>query len=98
MSSPESWLSTWSGLSSNAILAKTAPAISQPTILIEYTGDPACFPSVIQEIYAGIGASDKRHQRVRGDHHGRALSAGEEPGRYVAGRLIQEWLREKFPA
>jgi hypothetical protein len=94
--SPESWLSTWSGLSSNATLAKTAPSITQPTLLVEYTGDPACFPSVVNDIYAGISSSDKRHERVRGDHHGRALSAGEEPGRYIAGRLLQQWLRETF--
>jgi len=94
--SPESWLSTWSGISSNALLSKTAPAIEQPSILIEYTGDQACFPSVIQEIFGGIGASDKRHERVRGDHHGRALTPDEEPGRYVAGRILQGWLREKF--
>jgi hypothetical protein len=95
--SPESWLSTWSGLSSNATLAKTAPSITQPTLLVEYTGDPACFPSVIRDIYAAIGTSDKRHERVRGDHHGRALGADEEPGRYIAGRLVQTWLRAKFP-
>jgi hypothetical protein len=95
--SPESWLSTWSGLSSNATLAKTAPAISQRTLLVEYTGDPACFPSVVRDIYAAIGSADKRHERVRGDHHGRALSPGEEPGRYIAGRVIQNWLRQKFP-
>src|SRR5713101_4780677 len=94
--SPESWLSTWSGLSSNATLAKTASSITQPTLLVEYTGDPACFPSVIRDIYSAIGSSDKRHERVRGDHHGRALTADEEPGRYVAGRLVQAWLREKF--
>jgi pimeloyl-ACP methyl ester carboxylesterase len=96
--SPESWLSTWSGLSSNALLAKTAPAITQPALLIEYTGDQACFPSVIREIFSSIGSSDKRHERVRGDHHGRALDPAEEPGRYVAGRILQAWLREKFPA
>jgi hypothetical protein len=95
--SPESWLSTWSGLSSNATLAKTASGITQPTLLVEYTGDPACFPSVIRDIYSAIGSSDKRHERVRGDHHGRALTADEEPGRYVAGRLLQAWLREQFP-
>ena len=94
--SPESWLSTWSGLSSNATLAKTASSIIQPTLLVEYTGDPACFPSVVRGIYETIGASDKRHERVRGDHHGRALRQGEEAGRYVAGRLLQDWLREKF--
>src|SRR6266850_1452738 len=94
--SPESWLSTWSGLSSNALLSKTTPSIEQPSILIEYTGDQACFPSIIREIFAGIRGSDKRHERVRGDHHGRALTPDEEPGRYLAGRILQGWLREKF--
>jgi hypothetical protein len=94
--SPESWLSTWSGLSSNATLAKTAPSIVQPTLLVEYTGDPACFPSVIREIYDSIAASDKKHERVAGDHHGRALTDGHEPGRYIAGRIVKAWLHEKF--
>ena len=94
--SPESWLSTWSGLTSNALLSKTTSSIEQPSLLIEYSGDQACFPTVIQDIYAGIRTSDKRHERVRGDHHGRALAADEEAGRYVAGRIVQSWLREKF--
>ena len=94
--SPEAWLSTWSGLASNALLSKTAPAIRQPTLMIEYTGDQACFPTDMRKIFSAIGAADKRHERVRGDHHGRALTAGEEPGRYAAGRLLQTWLRETF--
>jgi pimeloyl-ACP methyl ester carboxylesterase len=94
--SPEAWLSTWSGLASNALLAKTAPAVNQPSLVIEYTGDQCCFPSVIQDIYSSIGASDKRYEKVRGDHHGRALAAGEEPGRYQAGRILQAWLRDNF--
>jgi hypothetical protein len=94
--SPESWLSTWSGISSNATLAKTAPGIIQPTLLVEYTGDPACFPSVVGNIYRSIGASEKRHERVRGDHHGRALTVEEEPGRYIAGRILQQWLHDTF--
>ena len=96
--SPESWLSTWSGLSSNASLAKTAAAITHPTLVVEHTGDQACFPSIVREIFESVGARDKKLERVRGDHHGRALMADEEPGRYVAGRIIQSWLREKFPA
>lgn len=95
--SPESWLSTWSGISSNALLEKTLPAMSQPTLLIEYTGDQACFPSTIRKIYEDIASTDKRHERVRGDHHGRALTPEEQPGRYVAGQLIQDWLCDKFP-
>jgi pimeloyl-ACP methyl ester carboxylesterase len=93
---PESWLSTWSGLSSNAALAATAPAIVQPTLLIEYTGDQACFPADVRAIRDAIAAQDKQHLRIRGDHHGRALQAGEEPGRYRAGRELAAWLQQRF--
>lgn len=93
---PEAWLSTWSGISSNAALPKTAPAIQQPTLMVEYTGDTSTFPTVIADIFAAIGASNKAHLRFRGDHHGRALTSDEEPGRYVAGRALAEWLRANF--
>ncbi len=95
---PESWLSTWSGLSSNALLSKTAPAITQPVLLIEYTGDQCCFPSVIAAIAAGLGSAKVQHERVRGDHHGRALTPNKEAGRYVAGRMVADWLHATFPA
>ncbi|MBC7202012.1 MAG: alpha/beta hydrolase [Pusillimonas sp.] len=95
--SPESWLSTWSGISSNALLKKTLPALTQPTLLIEYTGDQACFPGTIQTIFSDIAATDKQHERVKGDHHGRALNPEDEAGRYIAGRLIQDWLKARFP-
>ena len=95
---PESWLSTWSALSSNASLAKTAAAITQPVLVVEYTGDQACFPSDVRRIVESIASTAKRHERVRGDHHGRALTPGEEPGRLEAGRLLAAWLRETFPA
>ncbi|WP_130357882.1 alpha/beta hydrolase [Pigmentiphaga kullae] len=93
---PESWLSTWSGLSSNAALEKTAGAITQPTLLVEYTGDQCTFPADIRAIHEQIGAADKRHLRVRGNHHGLALAPGEEPGQRIAGRAAGEWLREKM--
>lgn len=91
---PESWLSTWSGISSNAALDKTLSALHQPTLLLEYTGDQCTFPADIRQIYAQIPAQHKRHIRVRGNHHGMALSRDEEPGQHVAGQHIVEWLRE----
>lgn len=93
---PESWLSTWSGISSNAVLAKTLPPLTIPALLIEYTGDQACFPSDIRTIWDALAMADRQHVRVRGDHHGRALDKAEEPGRYAAGRHIQAWLQERF--
>jgi pimeloyl-ACP methyl ester carboxylesterase len=93
---PEAWLSTWSGLSSNAALVKTAPSIEQPAFMVEYTGDVSTFPSVARDIFAAIGTTQKTHVRVRGDHHGRALTNGEELGRSIAGAKVREWLREHF--
>lgn len=93
---PESWLSTWSSLSSNASLIKTGPAITVPVLVIEYTGDQASFPKDVQLIVESIGVSDKEHLRVRGDHHGRALTETEEPGRLEAGHLITKWLHKRF--
>lgn len=91
---PESWLSTWSGLSSNAALDKTLGALHQPTLLLEYTGDQCTFPADIEAIYRQIPGTDKQHLRVRGNHHGLALSGDEEPGQRIAGRHIVGWLRE----
>lgn len=93
---PESWLSTWSALSSNASVSRTAPAIDIPSLVIEYTGDQACFPGDVQTIYDALAAQDKQHLRIRGDHHGRALTDDEEPGRYQAGRDLAGWLQARF--
>jgi pimeloyl-ACP methyl ester carboxylesterase len=93
--SPESWLSTWSGLSSNAALEATAPAVTVPALLVEFTGDQTTFPLATADVFASIGAVDKTHVRVRGDHHGRPLEAGEEPGRTIAARAVGEWLHER---
>jgi pimeloyl-ACP methyl ester carboxylesterase len=95
---PESWLSTWSGISSNASLAKTAAAISVPTLLIEYTGDASTFPGTIQDIFERLSCADKTHERIRGDHHGRPLARGEVAGRYLAGQTIASWLSVRFPS
>lgn len=91
---PESWLSTWSGISSNASFEKCGADLVLPSFVIEYTGDQAAFPSDMAAIYDSIGTTAKRRERVRGNHHGQALAEGEESGQVVAGRLVQQWLRE----
>ena len=92
--SPEAWLSTWSGLSSNAALEVTAPSVSVPALLVEFTGDQTTFPRAIADIFASLGSNAKTHIRVRGDHHGRPLDPGGEPGRALAARAIGAWLHE----
>lgn len=89
---PESWLSTWSGLSSRASFIDCAGAIDQPTLLIEYTGDNAAFPADINTMFNAIGSTSKQHARVRGNHQGRALHETERSGQELAGEIISDWL------
>jgi len=91
---PESWLSTWSGLSSNASFERCGAEVTVPSMVIEYTGDQAAFPSDMEAIYQSLGTSAKRRERVRGNHHGQPLAEGEESGQVLAGRLLQQWLQE----
>jgi hypothetical protein len=90
---PESWLSTWSGISSNASFAKCSADIHMPTLMIEYTGDQAAFPGDMRAIYDNLASCEKQGHRVRGNHHGHALAEGEESGQIVAGQLVQQWLQ-----
>jgi pimeloyl-ACP methyl ester carboxylesterase len=95
---PESWLSTWSGLSSKAAMPETLKSVEQPTLVVEYSGDNTIFPADVDALYAVIPARDKSRVRFRGDHHGRPLARGEAPGRDAAGAHIGRWLKERFPA
>lgn len=93
---PESWLSTWSGLSSNASFEKCGPAIEQPVLQIEYSGDNTVFPSDSNAIFASLASSDKQRHRVRGNHHGQALKADEPLGQDLAAAHAIDWLRARF--
>ncbi|MGD9943298.1 MAG: alpha/beta hydrolase [Burkholderiaceae bacterium] len=94
---PESWLSTWSGLSTRASMQLCAPAIELPTLMIDYTGDNMVFPADADALFEMIGTRDKRRVSIDGDHHGRALRPGTDP-RAEAGRTLRGWLREQcFP-
>lgn len=93
---PESWLSTWSGLTSKAGVLRCAPAISQPTFVLRYTADACVFPEEIDAIFAALGASDKDRTSIRGTHHGQPIAAGEESGQVLAGRAIRAWLKDRL--
>lgn len=93
---PESWLSTWSGLTSNASFDKCGDAIEQPVIMIEYTGDNSVFPSDLDAIAGSIRSSNKTRHRIRGNHHGQSLRLDEPNGQEIAGERVVEWLSEHF--
>lgn len=92
---PESWLSNWSALSSNAGMERCAPSIRPPALMIEYTGDNSVFPKDADTIFAAIGSADKTRHRVHGNHHGRPIADGAPNGQHIAGQHIRDWLEAR---
>ncbi|QRG07248.1 alpha/beta hydrolase [Xanthobacter dioxanivorans] len=93
---PESWLSTWSSLSSLASFDLCGGAVEQPAQMIYYTGDNSVFPSDAAAIFAGLRTSDKERHDISGNHHGQSLRLNEESGQEIAARHILRWLGERF--
>jgi hypothetical protein len=89
---PESWLSNWSALSSNGGMEACAPSITQPTLMIEYTGDNSVFPADADAIFASIGSAEKVRHKVHGNHHGRPIADGVPNGQLIAGHKVRDWL------
>ncbi|RSM40393.1 alpha/beta hydrolase [Amycolatopsis balhimycina DSM 5908] len=96
LATPESWLSTWSGLSSNASLVRSLGGVAIPTLTIEFTGDCSVFPGDVQDALAALKAEDSTHLRVRADHFGRPLADGDESGIAVAVREVVAWTEERM--
>lgn len=94
---PGSWMSTWSATTSRASFLKNAPAVHTPTLLVEFTGDQACFPADARAMYAAFNTPDKEHVRIPGMHFGQPLAKGEPSGMRLAAQRIERWLDERFP-
>lgn len=97
LSTPDAWLSTWSGLSSNANFARCAPEVTIPTLFVEYTGDQATFPSVAKRMYEALGAADRTYTHVPGTHFGGSITEGARPGGAFAGEQLAAWIASRFP-
>jgi hypothetical protein len=93
----DSWLSNWSAISSNATMAKCAPSIQRPCLMIEFTADNGVFPSEVDELFELLPGPDKERCKIHGNHHGQAVLPKKPDGQIEAGRAIAEWLnRKKF--
>ncbi|WHU46522.1 alpha/beta hydrolase [Gordonia sp. L191] len=97
ITTPEAWLSTWSGISSRADFVRCAAGVEVPTLFIELTGDQAAFPSDTRRMVGALAARDKTHVAVRGTHFGGPIAPGEPTGYSLAGEQIQQWLAARFP-
>lgn len=95
-STPEAWLSTWSGISSRAGLVRCARGVRIPTLLVELTGDQACFPRDASAIVDALASQLVSHVRVPGTHFGGPLREGAPTAATLAGDAMSDWVNQNL--
>jgi pimeloyl-ACP methyl ester carboxylesterase len=100
LQSARAWLSTWSGLSSQADLPDTIRHVTIPTLIVYADGDCDIFPSEQQEIFEKSAAAEKELRTLPwADHY---LHPVGEEGRKLADpreRIIDltaPWIEERI--
>ncbi|OZD69987.1 alpha/beta hydrolase [Rhodococcus sp. 05-340-1] len=96
LSTPDAWLSTWSGLSSNANFVRCAPSVTVPSLFVELTGDQACFPEDASRMVEALGSVDKSRVAIEGTHFGGPIRDGAPTGASLAAADIDAWLSQHF--
>jgi alpha/beta superfamily hydrolase len=96
---PRAWLSTWSGLSSNADLLVNVPRIEEPMIVVHATRDRELyFDRDARPVFEASASRDKRLVRIEGARHYFEPDFGEKVAPDVE-RLMDvliPWIQERF--
>jgi hypothetical protein len=100
--SARGWLSTWSGLRSNAALERTLPAVGVPTLVVCPLADTDIHPAECRRAFAASGAADRQWAEVPwADHYlrpvGAAGAALGDPRARAAAEVLLPWLRARWP-
>lgn len=96
---PRAWLSTWSGLSSNADLVANVRRIAEPTLLVAAGCDREVFPRTdIAPTFEAIAAKDKRLVTIEGARHYFEPEPGEREAPHVEKCMdvVVPWIAERF--
>jgi alpha-beta hydrolase superfamily lysophospholipase len=97
--SARGWLSTWSGLRSQAALERTLPAVRVPTLVVGARADTDIYPSETRRAFAASGAADRTLVELENaDHYLRPVRPGAgDPRARVADEVLLPWLRARWP-
>jgi alpha/beta superfamily hydrolase len=96
---PHAWLSTWSGLSSNADLVANAARFDEPTLVVHAARDRELyFDRDARPVFEACAASDKRLVRIEGARHYFEPDFGESAAPDVERLMdvVVPWIRERF--
>jgi alpha-beta hydrolase superfamily lysophospholipase len=85
------WLSTWSGLSSNARLDTTMPKVEVPTLVVHATADTEIRRRQARDIANAAGSTDVTYEEIAGAPH---YLEGHRPETMA---LVADWIRARFP-
>lgn len=94
---PRGWLSTWSGLSSNANVLKSGPAVTVPTLVVQAGRDLDVYPVThARAIVDAVAARDLTYVEVPDAlHYFEEDESGASSLNDVMARTVG-WLRERF--
>ena len=85
-----SWLSMWSLSESGCSCAPHFPRITEPSLLVQSTGDAGIFPSDARAMFDLMGATDKTLEWVPGDHYFQHVG-----DRAAVADLLCAWVRAR---
>jgi hypothetical protein len=86
--SPEAWLSTWSGLTSQAEISTTGARMTLPALQIAYSADNCIYPSDDELIAGSLATEQLERVTVPGDHYGFPAAAGRD----AATGVVADWI------
>lgn len=92
------WLSTWSGLSSNASLVDNAAHVHEPTLLVHPARDREVLPSDVATIAEAIAAKDKTVITIEDARHYFEPEPGDKDAPQVEKLMdvVVPWIQERF--
>ena len=93
---PEAWLSTWSGLSSNADLAKTLPHVRVPVLVLHAGADREVLNQDLRAITEALRTEDRAVVALERARH--YFEPAGSPDRAAAETAVVDWLRARFAA
>jgi hypothetical protein len=97
---PDGWLSTWSGLSSNANIEKTGAAVTEPALVIEAGRDLDVYPKAHgQRILKAVASMDIEHWTFPDALHYFENDPGETDNAALNAMMdrLVPWVRDRFP-
>jgi pimeloyl-ACP methyl ester carboxylesterase len=93
------WLSTWSGLSSNADLLRNVARVAEPTLVVHAERDREVYPRIdAQATLDASAAKDKRLVVIEGARHYFEPEPGERESPHVDRLMdvVVPWIEERF--